>query len=194
MSTLRQADGDIPGPEPTRRSPRAAGMPPPLIAGAAIVLITISLMAAPTPRIHSSVFAADAEIVGAEFTGEALALLNSERAANGLSPLEEAPDVDGVATSRALDMAASGTLSHYVAGTSAEALLRANGVPYQRMGENIARSNESAESVVEAIHFTLMASDQHRANMLDPQFDQVGIGVARIDGTYYFAVVFVGDG
>lgn len=169
-------------------------MPPPLIAGAAIVLITVSLLAAPTPRVHSTTFAASAEIVGGEYMAESLALLNAERAANGLAPLLEEWDLDGVAASRALDMAATGTLSHYIAGTGAESLLRANGVPFERMGENIARSNESPESVVEVIHFALMASEQHRANMLDPQFDRVGIGVARIDGTYYFAVIFTGEG
>jgi uncharacterized protein YkwD len=169
-------------------------MPPPLIAGAAIVLITVSLLAVPTPRVHSPVFAANAEDVGGEFAAEAMALLNAERTANGLAPLEEAPDLDIVATSRALDMAATGTLSHYIAGTGAEALLHATGVPYYRMGENIARSDETADQVVEVIHVALMASEKHRANMLDPQFDRVGVGVARLDDMYYFAVVFIGEG
>ena len=194
MSAPRQADGDISGPDSTRWSPRAAGMPPPLIAGAAIVLMTVSLLAVPTPRAQSTSFAADAETVGVEFAGEALALLNAERVANGLAPLGEAPDLDIVATSRALDMAATGTLSHDIAGTGAEALLHATGVPYYRMGENIARSNEADEHVVEVVHVALMASDKHRANMLDPHFERVGIGVARIDNTYYFAVVFIGEG
>ncbi|MGD9892912.1 MAG: CAP domain-containing protein [Dehalococcoidia bacterium] len=158
------------------------------------MLITVSLLAGPTSRVPSPVFAADAESVGIELAEEALALLNAERSANGLAPLEEAPDLDIVAASRALDMAATDTLSHSIAGSGAEALLHATGVPYDRMGENIARSDEAADQVVEVIHVALMASDSHRSNMLDPHFDHVGIGVARLDNTYYFAVVFVGDG
>src|SRR5687768_9446007 len=106
MSAPRQAAGDISAPDSIRWSPRAAGMPPPLIAGAAIVLITVSLLAVPTPRVQSPLFAANAEDVGGEFAAEALALLNAERTANGLAPLDEAPNLDIVATSRALDMAA----------------------------------------------------------------------------------------
>ena len=193
MSAPRQAAGDISAPDSISWSPRAAGMPPPLIAGAAIVLITVSLLAVPTPRVQSPVFAANAEDVGGEFAAEALALLNAERTANGLAPLEEASDLDIVATSRALDMAATGTLSHYIAGTGAEALLHATGVPYYRMGENIARSDEAADQVVEVIHVALMASEKHRANMLDPQFDRVGVGVAKLDNMFYFAVVFVSE-
>lgn len=193
MSAPRQAAGDIAGPDSISWSPRAAGMPPPLIAGAAIVLITVSLLALPTFRVQSPVFAANAEDVGGEFAEEALTLLNAERTANGLAPLEEASDLDIVATSRALDMAATGTLSHYVAGTGAEALLHATGVTYYRMGENIARSDEAANQVVEVIHVALMASDKHRANMLDPQFDRVGVGVAKLDDMYYFAIVFVSE-
>lgn len=193
MSAPRQVAGDIEGPDSTRWSPRAAGMPPPLIAGAAIVLITVSLLAAPTPRVQSPAFAANAEDVGGEFAAESLALLNAERTANGLVPLEEASDLDIVATSRALDMAATDTLSHYIAGTGAEALLYATGVPFYRMGENIARSDEASDQVVEVIHVALMASEKHRANMLDPQFDRVGVGVAKLDNMYYFAVVFVSE-
>jgi uncharacterized protein YkwD len=169
-------------------------MPPPLIAGAALVLITVGMLAVPTSPAPTAV-AADAEQVAEQMAWEALTLLNGERSAAGLAMLDEAPDLRGVAVTRALAMAQSRSLSHYSPpGASAEALLRTNGVAYVRLGENIARSSESAESVVRVVHQALMASEQHRANMLDPWFEQVGVGIARIDDTYYFAIVFVSDG
>lgn len=170
-------------------------MPPPLIAGAALVLITVGMLAAPTSHAPTVVAATDAERAADQLAWETLALLNSERSASGLPPLNEASDLHGVAVTRALAMAESRSLSHYSpSGASAEALLRAHGVTFVRLGENIARSNEPTESVVQVVHHALMASEQHRANMLDPFFEHVGVGIAKIDNTYYFAVVFVSGG
>lgn len=170
------------------------GMPPPLIAGAALVLITVGVMAAPTPGVRSMTSTAHAEEAAAQIAWDMIALLNQERMAAGLPPLEEETELTDVAVARAGEMAASGSLSHdSPSGANAEALLYSHGVPYARMGENIARSNEAAGSVAQAVYLALMSSDRHRDNMLDPWFERIGIGVAEIGGTFYFALVFTGE-
>ncbi|NHM26783.1 hypothetical protein G7K71_07270 [Desulfofundulus sp. TPOSR] len=52
-------------------------------------------------------------------------------------------------------------------------MLRAAGVSYRLMGENIA-----GNATVERAHYALMQSQGHRANILNPNFTRVGVGVA----------------
>jgi uncharacterized protein YkwD len=146
------------------------------------VLPASPLTAAPTVSV---------ELAPDSFKLEALALLNDERSNLGLPALEESGELDGVAVERALDMAANGYFAHVSpSGLSVAELLSRHGVDFRRMGENITRSNEPPQQVVQVAHQAQMVSPPHRDNMLDGRFHRVGIGVARVDGTYYFAAVF----
>jgi uncharacterized protein YkwD len=128
-----------------------------------------------------------------QFADEVLDLLNRERIAAGAQPVARAEIEEVIASSRALDMAAQGYFSHYSpSGRSALTLLEDAGVTYEAAGENIARSNYAPDRVVRVIHGAWMASEGHRANMLDARYRHAGIGIAVIDGTYYLAVVFTG--
>jgi len=57
-------------------------------------------------------------------------------------------------------------------------MMRANGVQYIRAGENLA-GNPS----VQGAHTSLMNSPGHRANILNPYYTHVGIGI--INGSRY---------
>lgn len=127
-----------------------------------------------------------------ELATDALALLNQERAAASLPPLSVDEGARLVAAARVEDMLARGYFAHFNPdGEGAESLLRGYGVPFDLLGENLARSGHAADQLVPAVHEALMRSSGHRPNMLEPRFHRVGIAVARTGTMYYLAYVFL---
>lgn len=57
---------------------------------------------------------------------------------------------------------------------------------WSTLGENVGRGGD-----VESLHAAFMASDGHRANLLNPIFDKIGVGVVWSDGTPYVTEVFM---
>ena len=59
---------------------------------------------------------------------------------------------------------------------------------WERIGENIAAGDPTPESVVGG----WMSSPGHRANMLKPEYQEIGVGVLKGDGRYriYWVQVF----
>lgn len=99
--------------------------------------------------------------------------LNHERASHGLTVLQWDEHAAGAARAHAELMSENGKLSHQFPG---EATLP------ERLGATGARFTVSAENVaqtefVEDIHPALMASPGHRANILSPSYNAVGIGM-----------------
>jgi uncharacterized YkwD family protein len=109
---------------------------------------------------------------------EMLRLVNDERAKAGLKPLESAPDLARVARMKSQDMVDNGYFSHQspTYGSPFE-MIRDNGISYRAAGENIAMNG----SVLKA-HQALMNSDGHRANILNPNFTHIGIGIVQNNG------------
>jgi uncharacterized YkwD family protein len=106
-------------------------------------------------------------------------LVNQERQKQGLAPLKVNQELVKVARAKAQDMINNGYFSHHspTYGSPAE-MLNKFGVKYRYMGENLA-----GNSSVERAHQALMNSDGHRANILNGNFGQVGIGI--VDGGPY---------
>ena len=109
-------------------------------------------------------------------------LLNADRAAFGLSPVEHDAPLLPIARRRATDQFSTLTLSHVdalgriaFAGLLAEAQL-----PYQLAGENLARLADTQDAAQRA-EIALMNSPTHRRNILEPLFERVAIG-AENDG------------
>jgi uncharacterized protein YkwD len=110
-----------------------------------------------------------------------LSLLNDYRVANGLAPLAVAGDATAKAQSHSDEMAAAGSLFH-----SADL---ASGIQpgWSMLGENV-----GAGSTADQLQSMFEASSEHRANMLNPAYDQVGIGVAfSPDGRIWITQFFV---
>jgi len=61
--------------------------------------------------------------------------------------------------------------------------LVAAGLFFAKSGENVARSDSFLPGL---IHQALLESPSHRENMLDPDFDAVGIGVISVDRRIYY--------
>jgi uncharacterized YkwD family protein len=102
-----------------------------------------------------------------------LNLVNAERAKMGLPALKADPKLTQLARMKSQDMITNRYFSHNspTYGSPFD-MLRRYGVTYMTAGENIA-GNQS----VEAAHRALMNSPGHRANILNAQFKNVGIGI-----------------
>lgn len=111
-----------------------------------------------------------------ELEAEMLRLVNQERIANGLLPLEADPEMTEVARKHSADMFARGYFAHNTPE---------NKSPFDRMREAEVRFKTAGENLalaptLQVAHTGLMNSPGHRANILRPQFGRVGIGV--LDG------------
>jgi uncharacterized protein YkwD len=106
---------------------------------------------------------------------------NRERAAQGLAPLKWSNTLAGAARQHALRMAQQNTLSHQLSGEPglADRATRA-GARFSTIAENVAEGPSTQN-----IHQQWMSSPPHRANLLDPQLDSVGIAVADRNGTLF---------
>ena len=153
-----------------------------------IILVILAATLAPaTPASSEAVASAAPE----SFKSDFVQLMNSERVAAGLLPLTLTDDRTMVAQARALDMANGNYFSHVNSlGIGPNELFGQFDVPYGLLGENIARCDYPSNQALSVVHTSLMASESHRANVLDPRFRQVGVGVAVLGKMYYFSVVF----
>jgi uncharacterized protein YkwD len=110
--------------------------------------------------------------------GAQFALLNQDRAANGVGPLAFSGTLARVAQYRAQDMLNRNYFSHYDPSTGQLAFLELFhmwGIAYTTAGENIAWSTNPSMA---AINVMFMNSPEHRANILNGAYHRVGIGVA----------------
>lgn len=156
---------------------------------ALVVVLSAQAVSAVRPAPARAVTVAS---VPEEYIQDAVARLNRERAAAGLAELTLDPLVEQVAADRVLDMAWRGYFAHYGPdGQSAFSALADRDVSYQIVGENLARTTYAPDELVAVVHTALMDSPGHRANMLEPRFNRVGVAIAAVDGVYYFAYVFL---
>jgi uncharacterized protein YkwD len=102
-----------------------------------------------------------------------LDMINEERTSRGLKPLQADPELVPVARSHSADMFARGYFSHYTPeGKDPFERMKDAGVRFRTAGENLALA-----PTLKLAHTGLMNSPGHRANILDPRFGRVGIGI-----------------
>jgi len=105
---------------------------------------------------------------------EVIRLTNVQREADGLSPLTENSILDAAALAKGNDMLAKGYWAHFAPdGTSPWSFFLKFGYKYQYAGENLARDFQDADSAVNA----WMNSPSHKENILNPNYQDIGIGV-----------------
>jgi uncharacterized protein YkwD len=110
---------------------------------------------------------------------EMLALLNSERVKNGLNPLRDDPEMTVVARKHSTDMFARGYFSHLTPEKKDPFYrMRREEVKFLTAGENLALAR-----TLKMAHQGLMNSPGQKANILQPAFERVGIGI--MDGGIY---------
>ena len=110
-----------------------------------------------------------------------LCLHNRERSARGLAPLREHRRLRKAAEAHASDMVAAGYFSHD-APSGEDMVDRILGTGYARgagwsLGENIGYGTGPLATAAQ-IHRSWMRSPGHKANIVKPQFREIGIGIA----------------
>lgn len=114
--------------------------------------------------------------LAAVISSSLVSLANGDREAQGLAPLALNPTLVAVAQAKANDMAAKGYFAH----TSPEGhdpwyWFGVEGYSYRYAGENLAVDFTDSVTVEEA----WMNSPEHRANLLDNHYTEIGIATAQ---------------
>jgi uncharacterized protein YkwD len=103
-----------------------------------------------------------------------LTAMNEARVANGLRPLRADIRLERAARSHSSKMLRTGTFYH----GAFNARIRRTGVRAHRVGENLAWGQGSL-SAARSIVRGWLASPEHRANLLHPGYQIVGVGALR---------------
>jgi hypothetical protein len=116
-------------------------------------------------------------------------LANADRAQQGLAPLKWDPALAQAASEHAQLMAQQPELSHQYPGEQdLAARCGVAGAHFRSIAENIALASSP-----EAVEKEWMNSAPHRANILNPAMNTIGVGLVKRGGNYY-AVVDFADG
>ncbi len=133
-----------------------------------------------------SVVAGPAAPAGASIDGGAesqfVALVNQLRSSQGLGQLAVDGELTGIARDWAGTMASQGSIFHrsnLASGVTSE---------WTKLGENVGMGPSDA---VSEIFDAFVESPSHYANLVDPSFSRIGIGVYVQDGTLYTAHEFL---
>ena len=117
------------------------------------------------------------------YEAQMLILVNRERKKAGLKPLQHDPELVPVARAHSKDMFTRGYFAHNTPeGRDPFDRMKAAGISFMAAGENLALAQ-----TVEIAHTNLMNSPGHRANILNPAFGRIGIGI--LDGGFYGLMV-----
>ena len=128
--------------------------------------------------------------VASTVAGDVVDLTNVERSRGGRASLRANPRLMRAAQIHAEQMARSGRLAHVLpkaAYPRIEDRLAAAQYRWQTYGENVALGQSSAAAALES----WMHSRGHRANILNPDFTEIGVGLARDEAgrPYYVQVL-----
>lgn len=123
---------------------------------------------------------------------QAFDLINDERQAAGLQPLQWDSEMLYLARIHSENMARQDFFSHTGRdGLTVDGRARQAGVRWQAIGENIAYSQNAAKPAQLAVQ-CWMDSAGHRRNILSQNWTRAGIGVATApNGKFYITQVFV---
>ena len=119
-----------------------------------------------------------------------LNLVNQERAKEGLKPLTLSTKLTSIADLKAKDMAVKNYFSHTspTYGSPFQ-MLQQYGVSYRSAGENIAAGQTTPQEVMNS----WMNSSGHRANIMNPNYTELGVGYYKGGSyRYYWVQLFIG--
>jgi uncharacterized protein YkwD len=116
-----------------------------------------------------------------------LKLINAEREKAGLEPLTPDPKLNRAARSHSLNMAKQSTLAHELDGKSAADRIKDCGYRLRTYGENCGVGSRTPAQAVQM----WMNSPPHKENILKPEFNETGLGIATgKGGKKYYTQVF----
>jgi uncharacterized protein YkwD len=116
--------------------------------------------------------------------------INAIREEHGLPALRSDPALASLARAHSRSMSRERFFAHEDPGGDTVAdRLRAAGLGYRALGENIARSRNAPDPAVAAVD-GWMASEGHRQNILRKAFTETGVGIWRDGETVYVTQIF----
>ncbi|MGD1807252.1 CAP domain-containing protein [Dapis sp. BLCC M126] len=129
-----------------------------------------------------------------DFIDRVVELTNQERIQLGLDPLTADPLLNQAAQIHTENMAEQDFFDHTgLDGSSAGDRIEATGYDFSAWAENIAAGQQTPEAVVAA----WMGSEGHRANILNPNLEEIGIGyyfleedTGSVNANHYWTQVF----
>lgn len=123
---------------------------------------------------------------------EVIRLVNVERAKNGLQTLTANWEVSRVARYKSQDMINKHYFAHQSPTYGSPFVMLDNfGIKFSAAGENIAYGQTTPNEVMYG-QYGWMNSAGHRANILSPAYNQIGVGVAKAaNGTLYWTQMFI---
>lgn len=138
-----------------------------------ILILTIALSSSLSVYLHKT----HPEVLGISYQISDLELLNLtnyERTQNGLAPLSLDPKLSKAARGKSDHMFLHNYWAHFAPdGTSPWDFIKSAGYEYSYAGENLAKGFTTSGDAVTA----WMKSPTHRANILAPQYKDVGFSV-----------------
>ena len=171
--------------------------------GAFTIQVVVDLANGPRPALEAMVFADTppwAQLPNLTAPGETaappdpsdrstlLAMVTALRASEHLRPLTGSTRLDAVGRAHAERMRNQRSVAHDVGDGDPTVRFEAVGVRARECGENVAHA-----ATLALAHRVLYGSPSHRANLLSPSFDRVGVGVVRDpDGSVWVAEEFAG--
>lgn len=115
------------------------------------------------------------------YEDEVWSIVNNERSSEGLPSLTRDPELDAIAQGHSDHMRNVGTMAHDGIGDGTVSSRYADaGYTCIMSGENVARGQSTPAAVMNA----WMNSPGHRANILNSNFNRIGIGLA-MPGFYW---------
>ncbi|MEV5595269.1 sigma-70 family RNA polymerase sigma factor [Streptomyces sp. NPDC052496] len=142
---------------------------------------------APRPSSAAPVPASGAAGSGSGFAQQVTSLVNAERAKQGCAPVRANEQLATAARRHSQDMNARNYFDHTSPdGKDPGDRITAAGYRWSTYGENIARGQRSADEVMKS----WMNSPGHRANILNCDFKEIGIGTHDTSGGPTWTQVF----
>lgn len=136
---------------------------------AAVLLSFVFVAVLSIPFVTPKTYASDIDPVNITI------LVNRERINNGLAPLKVNYELTSAAEAKSTDMIQRHYFDHYALGLTPWMFIKNANYNYQYAGENLAMDFETSEGMVSA----WMNSPAHRANILNPKYEEIGIGVVK---------------
>lgn len=147
------------------------------------IALLVAVVAGALVFCQSEVKAASADRSAAQ---QLFQLTNQEREKNGLQPLAWDDRLAKAAVEHAQLMVEQGALSHQFSGeASVRDRIAATNLHFDRSGENVAYDDNAEDA-----NRGLMNSPPHRANILSPDYNAIGIGAVQKGDLLYVAEDF----
>ena len=118
---------------------------------------------------------------------EIIELVNLERTKNNLQPLSTKSEINQIAEQRAEELAELFSDEHTRPdGRGYDTIITDYGLEYSYVGENIAEGNVSVDEIMNE----WLNSPAHRANILSPNYENMGVGIYEKGDEKYWVQFF----